>query len=343
MRVCAESAFMVESPIIYVYGAVRRFAMTLEEIAGRASGGTHRKSGQVSVVVRRADPRTGRWLFDAVTVAPDRSGGPYRVRVRVARKTRNPESERLLDKDIEVSCSCPAWRFWGSDYWASVHRYLWAPTSNVPNFFPDWAKPGRSFSDRSYPRLRDPEGENGICKHVAAVLGQMRDYAVPPPAVSPEDRPGQPRPGTASDNLWRKLGASDIKSYMQDKYGVAIAPPEVAEATADALNQWYDNPNMFESLPGQDAVRPTQDRVMFDDVLRDMGQGDKREDFLRVFEETAMRRRGREQPTEQPEVEEPEARPGEPGAPGAGEPPPGGGPVPGARGTPGGERGGEAV
>ena len=212
---------MEMNPTIYVHGLTVRFAMTLEEIAGRAPGQTRRKSGQVSVVVRRADPRTGRWLFDAVTVGPDRSGGPYRVRVRVAKETRNPESERLLEKDIEVSCSCPAWRFWGSDYWASVHRYLWAPGSNVPNFFPDWPKPGRSFSDRSYPGLRDPGGQNGICKHVAAALGQMRDYAVPAPAVSPEDRPGQPRPGTASDNLWRKLGAADIKSYMQDKYGVA--------------------------------------------------------------------------------------------------------------------------
>ena len=333
---------MEMNPTIYVHGLTVRFAMTLEEIAGRAPGQTRRKSGQVSVVVRRADPRTGRWLFDAVTVGPDRSGGPYRVRVRVARETRNPESERLLEKDIEVSCSCPAWRFWGSDYWASVHRYLWAPGSNVPNFFPDWPKPGRSFSDRSYPGLRDPGGQNGICKHVAAALGQMRDYAVPAPAVSPEDRPGQPRPGTASDNLWRKLGAADIKSYMQDKYGVAFAPPEVAEATADALNRWYDNPNMFESLPGQDAVRPMQDRVMFDDVLRDMGRADRKEEFLRVFEEAAMKRRGRvQQPAEQPEVGEPEEV--GPETPGAGEPPPGGGPIPGAEGTPGGAGGSKAV
>lgn len=294
------------SPIIWIHCPRIRFAVTLDQIGGHTDRRTLQRSRRCQVAVRRADSQGGRWLFDVVSTGPERSGGPYRVRVRISPRTRNPDSSKLGDKDIEVSCSCPAWRFWGSDYWSKARRYLWRPSDSIPNMFPDWPKPGRGYSDGSFPDVRDPQGSRGSCKHVAAVLRLMRGYWAP---SGGEKKPGERQPfkvqhpGASARVFWSKLGISDMRAYLADRYEGTFTDIEMADATAEALNEWYDEPEAFERV--RTSVRPAQDDIMFDDVLRDIGRSVRRKTrFLEMFEdEIAAGRAPMEEAAEEEEDE----------------------------------------
>lgn len=266
---------------IWVNGPTRRIALTVEQIGGRTDTGDRQRGRRCQVSVRRSDPQNGRWLFDVVTPGPERRGGPYRVRARISPHTRNPASNRLADKDLEVSCSCPAWRFNGPDYWSRVRRYLWQPTDNIPNLFPDWPKPGRGYSDGSFPRVRDPQGRRGACKHASAVLRIMRDFWAPT-GEGAEFKPTLP--GTSPKAFWSKLGVPDIRAYMEGEYEGQFTDVQMAEATAEAINQWYDEPGLFKRVGP--SIRPTQNDVLFDDVLRELGRTKKRKmKFLELFDD----------------------------------------------------------
>lgn len=267
------------SPIIWVDCPTRRMALTLDQIDSRTDGADRRRARQIQISVRRSDAENGRWLFDALTVG-SRSGGPYRCRVRISPHTRNPDSSRLSEKDVEVSCSCPAWRFNGPDYWSGVMRYLWRPTDNIPNLFPGWPKPGRSYSDGSFPEVRDPNGRHGVCKHVSAVLRIIKDYWAP---SGGRGKPFQPQvPGVSPKAFWGKLGIPDIRTYLEGQYEGRFTDTQLAEATVEALAEWYDEPDLFERV--QSSIRPAQD-VMFDDVLREIGRsGRRKQKFLELFE-----------------------------------------------------------
>ena len=294
---------MDREPIIWVDGPTRRIALTLDQVDSRTDGADRRRGRRCQVSVRRSDAENGRWLFDVLSVGP-RSGGPYRVRARISPHTRNPDSSRLSEKDVELSCSCPAWRFNGPDYWSGVMRYLWRPTDSIPNLFPGWPKPGRSYSDGSFPEIRDPNGRHGACKHVAAVLRIIKDYWAPPGG---QGRPFQPQvPGVTPRAFWGKLGVPDIRAYLEEQYEGRFTDTQLAEATVEALNEWYDEPGLFERA--RSSIRPAED-VMFDDVLREIGRsGRKKEKFLELFEEEVSA--GREL-VEHEEAEDEEVEPEE--------------------------------
>lgn len=56
--------------------------------------------------------------------------------------------------DIKVSCSCNAWVFQGSEYYAHNRDYLL----------------GKPRGNLAPPKIRDPKGINAVCKHVVAVF-----------------------------------------------------------------------------------------------------------------------------------------------------------------------------
>jgi hypothetical protein len=62
--------------------------------------------------------------------------------------------EKVSSEDIRVSCSCNFWQWQGPEYWAHTRGYLH----------------GSARSNLSFPDVRDPQGKNGACKHVIAVL-----------------------------------------------------------------------------------------------------------------------------------------------------------------------------
>lgn len=62
------------------------------------------------------------------------------------------------NSQVLVWCSCPAFHYWGSHYWATQQKYLMFDKKKETRF----------------PIIRDPEGENLICKHVARVSKYLR-------------------------------------------------------------------------------------------------------------------------------------------------------------------------
>ncbi len=113
------------------------------------------RSNKCSVTLKRADIPNMRWLFSV-----DCGNGPKVVRVH-ADKGR---ASKLSKMDLHLSCSCPAWRWLGSEHWSKGEQYL----------------DGNPRGTASEPVIRDPQGINRVCKHVAAVLSNIRNWQVGP-------------------------------------------------------------------------------------------------------------------------------------------------------------------
>lgn len=62
-----------------------------------------------------------------------------------------------LKADAKISCSCPAWIYWGSAYQSTTQDY-WLDDKEF-----------------RYPIVRDPRLEHKICKHVARVRLDLRN------------------------------------------------------------------------------------------------------------------------------------------------------------------------
>lgn len=61
------------------------------------------------------------------------------------------KSPHLLSKDVKVSCTCPAYTYWGSKYNATIDEYNYRTRTTLA------------------PDIRDPNRERKVCKHIAAV------------------------------------------------------------------------------------------------------------------------------------------------------------------------------
>lgn len=103
-------------------------------------------------MVVRAEPRRARWIFRVRCNKPESKPEGHLVRLQAL----SGESERLSRRDVLVSCSCPAWRYWGADYNAYHNGYSEAIRSLLNE-------------DKA---IRDPGRTYLICKHVYA-LGRV--------------------------------------------------------------------------------------------------------------------------------------------------------------------------
>ena len=84
---------------------------------------------------------------------PSSSGKNYRVIVKI------------LDydtKDCQVSCTCKFWKYYGCEYHANKHNFLY----------------GIPTGKGSIPKVRDPNRENWVCKHVASVLSSLNQKQI---------------------------------------------------------------------------------------------------------------------------------------------------------------------
>lgn len=108
-----------------------------------------------AVTLKRVDAANLRWIF-----AVNCGNGPYVIKLKAFRSA---NVVRLGKMDIDVSCSCPAWRWLGPEHHAKQEDYL----------------DGTPRGTASVPVIRDPQGINRVCKHVAAALSFARDWEVP--------------------------------------------------------------------------------------------------------------------------------------------------------------------
>lgn len=122
-----------------------RTALTWGEITSGLNPAVVSNSDQCTVSLKRSDPKNSRWTF----VVSSASNKPYVVNVQgIAKKN----SAHLDKVDLKIACSCDFWKWQGPDHWASANGYL----DRKPR------------SDGSVPMVRDPSGQNKVCKHVYA-------------------------------------------------------------------------------------------------------------------------------------------------------------------------------
>jgi hypothetical protein len=107
------------------------------------------------VTLKRVDAGNLRWLFSV-----NCGNGPKVVKLKAFRST---NVVRLGKMDIDVACSCPAWQWLGPEHHAKSDDYL----------------DGSPRGTASTPVIRDPQGINRVCKHVAAVLTFVQGWEVP--------------------------------------------------------------------------------------------------------------------------------------------------------------------
>lgn len=135
-------------------GIPTRIAARISDLLTDLSPKVVERGQTCSVTVRRVDAGNLRWIF-----AVNCGNGPKVVRVKARRVGR---VVRLTRMDLDVSCSCPAFRWLGPEYHANG-AYL----------------DGKPRGTATPPDIRDPERHNKVCKHVAAVLNFIKDWEVP--------------------------------------------------------------------------------------------------------------------------------------------------------------------
>jgi hypothetical protein len=113
------------------------------------------KATSCTVSVKRSDLNNLRWIL-----LVDCGNGAKVVRVKARRKA---NVVKLALMDVTISCSCPAWRWLGSEHHAKREKYL----------------DGKPRGTATVPVIKDPAGTNRVCKHVAAALTQMKTWEIP--------------------------------------------------------------------------------------------------------------------------------------------------------------------
>jgi len=133
-----------------------RIAVTMKDIEGRLSRDVKNKARSCRTRLRRSMPKNNRYTFEVQS----RGGqGTHVVTVKAEAKDRRIKN---LDKaDLKLSCSCPFWIYYGPEYHARRGGYL----------------DGNSKGTATPPRIRDPKGNNLVCKHVYAVFDLVKNYS----------------------------------------------------------------------------------------------------------------------------------------------------------------------
>jgi hypothetical protein len=133
-----------------------RVASTAEQILSGLDPKFQTKAQACSATLKRADIKNLRWVF-----AVDCGNGMKAVKMKAVRPRANVTVFGKMN--LELSCSCPAWRWLGPEFHAKGEGYLL----------------GKPQGTASTPDVRDPERDNRVCKHVAAALAVTRGWTLP--------------------------------------------------------------------------------------------------------------------------------------------------------------------
>jgi hypothetical protein len=142
-----EVPVSIEAPI--------KVAATLGEVVTGLGPHVLQRAQTCSATLKRADVPNLRWLFTV-----DCGNGPKTVKMKASR---SGKMTALSKMDVSFTCSCHAWRWLGSEYHAKKETYL----------------DGKPRGTASFPKIKDPDGVNRVCKHVSAVIGTVKKWQVP--------------------------------------------------------------------------------------------------------------------------------------------------------------------
>lgn len=122
------------------------------EILARTGPEVSGKAGEVSYRRTRINPEQGLLLFDV----SGSKGETYKVRLKALRKSNVKSLGKL---HVQVSCTCPFFRWQGPEHWAKANKFLY----------------GKPEGTASKPDQKDPSGQNWVCKHVYAILDEKKN------------------------------------------------------------------------------------------------------------------------------------------------------------------------
>jgi hypothetical protein len=132
-----------------------KIAARPEDILNGLDPDFSQRAKQCTATLKRADLGNLRWIF-----AVDCGNGPKAVKVKATRSGNVIQFGKL---DLQLSCSCPAWQWLGPEYHARTESYMLKPQAGTA----------------STPDIKDPERDNRVCKHVAAVLSFTKSWEIP--------------------------------------------------------------------------------------------------------------------------------------------------------------------
>lgn len=140
------------------WGWNARVAAKISEIMSGINPKVVSGAKSVTPKLKRADPNNAMWTY----TVPGSKGETYTVKVKGLPRG----NLRAVSKmDVEVSCSCPFFRYQGPEHWAKVGDYLY----------------GKPAGTATRPDQKDPDGRNRVCKHVAAVFERAGNMFYTPP------------------------------------------------------------------------------------------------------------------------------------------------------------------
>lgn len=143
------------APVRRIEAAKRtKIALRLDSIVSGLNPRVKWRSRRCGVKLKRADTKNLRWLLAVNCGNVDR--------VVKIKGVRNARITKLTKMDLDLTCSCPAWRWQGPEHHSKREDYL----------------DGKPRGTASVPVIRDPTMVNRVCKHVAAVLAHVKDWTV---------------------------------------------------------------------------------------------------------------------------------------------------------------------
>ena len=92
--------------------------------------------------------------------APGSKGETYTIRVKPV--PLNKSVKAIIKMPVQVSCTCPFFRWQGPEHWAKTNDYLY----------------GKPEGSATQPSKKDPAGKHWACKHVLAVLDLVKKHKI---------------------------------------------------------------------------------------------------------------------------------------------------------------------
>jgi len=147
----------------YSYGPNIKKAISLKNLAARTSEFSKKKAPgcNARLIENATNIKNNRFVYRVKSFERESDPSGHIVTVQLHPKK---GQTRIMDIDVEISCSCKFWQFWGPDFNAQRGDYLEGdPTST-----------GGLDSSDPYYHLRK---KNLICKHVLAVSKVFERFA----------------------------------------------------------------------------------------------------------------------------------------------------------------------
>jgi hypothetical protein len=137
----------MKEDVLNFSGGNSRNAALISEVMSKCGPDIVGNSSGVKYKRLRINPKDA-----IITYSVDGSKGEtYKVWVKGLRKG---NVKTLSKMQIQVACTCNFFRWSGPEHWAKSNSFLY----------------GKPAGTASKPEVRDPKGQNWLCKHVYAIL-----------------------------------------------------------------------------------------------------------------------------------------------------------------------------